>query len=68
MVMTMVMTMMVTVVTIMVMMIIHCPFSLHTACLPKLNTLQIAHNQLKTVEDVQELQNCGYLRLVKHLV
>lgn len=34
-----------------------CSFCL-TACLKVLNTLQIAHNKLETVEDIQHLQEC----------
>lgn len=35
---------------------LHC--SCLTACLKVLNTLQIAHNKLETVEDIQHLQEC----------
>lgn len=31
------------------------------ACLPVLNTLQMAHNHLETVEDIQHLRECARL-------
>ena len=31
-------------------------------CLPLLSTLQIAHNKLKTAEDIEELAHCPSLR------
>ena len=33
-------------------------------CLPLLNTLQIAHNKLKTAQDIEELAHCPSLRYV----
>ena len=37
-----------------------CPLPL-PACLPVLNTLQMAHNHLETVEDIQHLRECARL-------
>ena len=35
-----------------------------SACLPKLNTLQITHNRLTTASDIQELERCDNLSVV----
>ena len=34
----------------------------YTGCLPLLSTLQIAHNKLKTAQDIEELAHCPSLR------
>ena len=34
------------------------------ACLPKLNTLQMAHNRLSTAADLMELKNCQNLSVI----
>lgn len=45
--------------------VFHAPCSLLltslAACLPVLNTLQMAHNHLETVEDIQHLRDCAKL-------
>ncbi|XP_069824568.1 dynein axonemal assembly factor 1 isoform X2 [Dendropsophus ebraccatus] len=36
----------------------------YKACLPVLNTLQIAHNELHTVDDIQHLQDCHSISIL----
>ena len=42
-------------------------FSFITGCLPLLSTLQVAHNKLKTADDIKELIHCPSLRYTQPL-